>query len=212
MKKSIGFVLLICAFATCQESQSPSQRKQSLRDVGARITNEEAERWRLRYETSPSTARLQATPIISKSTLEQVLNVAQEYDGIYFQHALEGDKHHVLLIPYEDGRSLWATTMVLHANSDAEIDIATASLWAGRYMSEHPEGPWSHFFGRHIFDTILANSGFESMEISPAINDAGALQLLLYVTYGAATANGRTQGQVEVYDQSNQCPPFCAAQ
>jgi hypothetical protein len=210
MKKIIGFILILCAFATCQDPpQSPDDRTQSLRNVGSLITKEQAQRWRGRNEKTSSGLREQSSPTISKNSLQQVVNAMTEYDGVYFHHALEGDKHHVLLIPYKDEQSLWSTTLVIDANSNSKVDVATASLWAGSYMAENVDGPWSHFFGRHVFEAILSNNSFEQMEIAPATNDSGLAQLLLYVTYLSSTTNGRMQGTVEVYDHSHQCPPYC---
>jgi hypothetical protein len=142
--------------------------------------------------------------------LEHVVDAIGEYDGVYFHHSLEGYNYHILVIPYKGAQSLWTATVVVDANSDSMVDVATASLWAERYVAQNPDGPWSHFFGRQIFETILSSDAFEEIEIVPAINDAGLPQLLLYVSYTGGATNGRTQGQVEVYDQSNQCPPFCA--
>lgn len=210
MKKITGFILILCAFATCQDSpQSPNDRSQSLRNIGSLISNEEASRWRSRDEKTSSRLRQQSSPTISKSSLQQVVNAMTDYDGVYFHYGLEGDKHHVLLIPYKDGQSLWSTTLVIDANSNSKVDVTTASLWAGSYMSENVDGPWSHFFGRHVFETILSNNSFEQMEIAPATNDSGLAQLLLYATYHSSTTNGRIQETVEVYDHSHQCPPYC---
>lgn len=210
MKKIIGFILLIGIFATCQDSNKLStDQTQSLRDVGKLISKEEAQRWTARYDKASFGARKQSATTISKASLQEVVGAISEYDGVYFQHALEGDNHHVLVIPYKDGQSLWATTIVVDANQDSKIEVGTASLWADEYISENPEGPWSHFFGRHVFETILSNEAFSDVEIAPAINDAGLPQLLLYVSYVNELSNGRTEAQVDVYDQSHQCPPFC---
>lgn len=210
MKKIIGFAILICTFATCQDSsQTSAERTQSLRDVGGPIAKEEAARWRARYDKSSTGFRQHSAPTISKTSLQHVVNAIAECDGVYFHNALEGDEHHVLLIPYKDGQSLWSTTVVVDANSDSMMEVATASLWAERYVAQNQDGPWSFFFGRHLLETILSNSEFEQMEIAPATSDAGVQLLLLYVTYGGELTNGRTQGTVEVYDQSNQCPPYC---
>lgn len=209
MKKIILFIILVCMFAACHESnQASTNGTQSLRDVGGAITKEEAERWTNKYKASGS--RQQSSATISRATLEELVNALPEYDGVYFHHSMEGNNHHVLVIPYKDGQSLWTTTIAVDANSDSKIEVATASLWAERYVNENPEGPWSHFFGRHIFEKILSNSGFDRMEIAPAVNDAGLPQLLLYAVHHSTLPNGRTKEQVDVYDLSHACPPMCS--
>jgi hypothetical protein len=212
MKKILGLVILICAFATCQDSNTSStDQKQSLRDVGGLITTEEALRWRGRYEKASLAGRQQSAATISKVSLQQVGSSMPEYDGIYFHHALEGDKHHVLVIPFKNGQSLWTSAVAIDANSDLQIEVATASLWAERYMAENPEGPWSHSFGRNVFEKILSKEGFDTIEIVPAINDAGLPQLLLYASYTSSSTNGRTKVEVDVYDYGNVCPPNCSS-
>jgi hypothetical protein len=211
MKKIFFFVILIATFATCQDSNNSSANTaQSLRNVGAKITNEEALRWTTRFKDGKT--KRQQTTAISRASLEQVVNNFTDYDGIYFTHAIEGDKHHVILLPYKDGHSLWTAATAIDANSDSEIDVATASVWAEQYVKQNADGPWSHFFGRNMFETILSRGDFENMEIVPAINDAGLPQLLLVVSYSSTLVSGRTQGAVEVYDHSNQCPPYCPDQ
>jgi hypothetical protein len=208
MKKLILFIILVCMFGACHDSnQASTNGARSLREIGSAITKEEAERWTNKYKSSGS--RQQSSTTISKASLQEVVNTLPEYDGVYFHHALEGNKHHVIVMPYKDGQSLWTTTIAVDANSDSKIEVATASLWAERYVDENPEGPWSHFFGRNIFDQILANEGFDAIEIAPAVNDAGLPQLLLYVTYESGSTNGRLKGQTDVYDHSFQCPPNC---
>jgi hypothetical protein len=210
MKKIIGFIILICLFATCQDSNKLStDRKQSLREVGRLITKEEAERWRARYERGSDGMRQQSAATISKATLQNVVAAMAEYDGVYFHHAMDDGNHHVFVIPYKDSQSLWGS-VVVDANSDSTIDPAIASVLAGRYVAQNPDGPWSHFFGRHVFESILSKEGFQEMEIVPAVNDAGLPQLLLYVSYSDVSINGRTHEQVEVYDLSNPCPPYCS--
>ena len=182
-------------------------RQQSLREVGRVITQAEAQRWRGRYESS--SGRQQSAATISKTSLQKIVAAFAEYDGVYFHHALDGDKHHVLVIPYKDGHSLWNVTVIVDANSDSMIDPLMANDMAQQYLAQNPNGPWSHFFGRHVFEEILSNEDFQEMEIAPAVNDAGLPQLLLYVLYSGVSKNGRAHGQVEVYDHSFQCPPNC---
>jgi hypothetical protein len=208
MKKILQFVILVCMFAACHDSnQASTNSTQSLREVGGAITKEEAERWTTKYKSSGS--RQQSSTTISKASLQEVVNALPDYDGVYFHHALEGNIHHVIVIPYKDGQSLWTTTIAVDANSDSKIEVATASLWAERYVAGNSEGPWSHFFGRHIFETILSNEGFDKMEIAPAVNDAGLPQLLLYAFHHGPSTNGRAQGEVDVYDHSHICQPTC---
>src|SRR5688572_33496193 len=121
MKKIISFILFTCILAACQDSgKSSPDQKQSLREVGARITKEEAERWTSRFKSSAM--RQQSVATISKTSLQQVVNSLPEYDGVYFHHALEGEKHHILVIPYKDGQSLWTSTLVVDANSDSHTE------------------------------------------------------------------------------------------
>jgi hypothetical protein len=211
MKKILSLVILICAFAGCQDSSTSStNQKQSLRNVGGLITKEEAQRWRARYEKASFAGRQQSAATISKASLQQVVSSMPEYDGVYFHHALEGDKHHILVIPFKDGQSLWTSAVVIDASSDSQMEVATASLWAERYMAENPEGPWSHSFGRHVFEKILLKEGFDAIEITPAVNDAGLPQLLLYAWYTSSSTNGRSQAEADVYDYGGVCPPNCA--
>jgi hypothetical protein len=210
MKKIVGFIILICIFATCHDSDKPTlDRTQSLRKVGGIIDKEEAQRWRARYEKSSFGARQQSAATISKASLQDIVNTIVEYDGIYFHHALEGSKHHILVIPYKGGQPLWSTSVITDANSDTLIEVATASLWAERYVTQNPQGPWSHFFGRDVFENILSNDAFNEVEIAPAVDDAGFSKLLLYASFHGPTTTGKTKGASEVYDYSSTCPTYC---
>jgi hypothetical protein len=211
MKHIFALLIIICVLLGCQDSAKPlSDKKESLREVGSIIEREDADRWRSQFELKSSASRQQSSFVITKASVQELVNSLDDYDGIYFHHAIEGDKRHILVVPYKDGQSLWNTSVVIDANSDTVVDAANSSRWAENYVSQNPDGPWSHFFGRNVFEEILSNEAFYEMEIVPAINDASLPQLLLYVSYLSRGTNGRAQAQVDVYDHSNQCPPFCS--
>ncbi len=209
MKKILGFIILSATLVTCQDpDQSSPPKENALRKVGGAITMEEAERWTSRATQSGSREE-SSTFTISKAQLQSIVTAMSDYDGIFFYHALEGEAHHVLSVPYKSGQSVWQNDIVVDANADAMIELSTAEHWADEYMAANPEGPWSHFFGRHVFETILSNDAFEKIEIKEAIDDAGQSLLLLYAWSFNDLTDGRTKAQVNVYDMSSPCPPYC---
>jgi hypothetical protein len=209
MKKSAVFVLLVASLFTCQDSfqKANVEVAASLRDVGRQITQAEADRWTSRAANNLSRQQ-SLTFNISKDNLKLLVSAVDEYDGLFFYHGLELEEQHVFVIPYKTDLKFWENNIAVDANFDKQLDAAIAKTWFELFKATHPDGPWSHFFGRTLIESILAKSDLERIEIRPAVNDRGDHLLLLYA-WSIDVSNGRVKGQADVYDHSNPCPPYC---
>jgi hypothetical protein len=208
--KNVGFIFILLLI-NCQEPKETLSENKFSKNVGLKIPIDVAERWVARYRTSNRSSRSQDVISISAATLRDFTNSQGDYNGIIFHHAFDDNgNYHTLLIPYTEGLSLWNASQVIDSNIDSSIDPTIAKSWTQNYVDENPNGVWSHFFGSLIFTEILSRPMFERMDLAHALSDTNEPQFLLYVTFAAVTQNGRSQGEsVEVYDQSNPCPPFC---
>ena len=105
-----------------------------------------------------------------------------------------------------------APRIIIDANTGNEIDESLASAWADNYKAAHPDELWFHFFGKNIFDDMLALPNFKNMDIEPATHDVELTPELLLIIWEdeAIASEGRTELLfATVYDASNACPP-CA--
>jgi hypothetical protein len=213
MRKYIFVIICSLALMDCQESKDLSiANSKSLfkKEVGEQIPLDVAARWVARFRNTHA-GREATNPTLSAEVLNALLNPLDDKLGVVLQHATDEDGlHHILIIPYKSNTSLWNTT-VLDANSGEMIENETGESWAAVYKSENPSGPWSHFFGINIFESILGNSHFSSLEIVPGLNESYTNLLVLYAFNVNSNESGRTEGDgVQAYDASILCPTACA--
>jgi hypothetical protein len=212
MKKitSISFVLLLLLF-NCHDTKDATTENQVSpfnKNVGKKISMEQAQRWIVRYEESTSSSRTETAQQLTATTLSEILSPITEKLGVSFHRAIDQTgAYHILVVPVKQGQPVWDSEHILDANSSAEIDPQTARNWTDRYKAENPNGVWSHFFGIHVFER-----DFTTIDLAEATNDQGRRQLLLFIWRIQSVDNGRSQGEiVDVYDASAPCPPTCNA-
>lgn len=202
--KSLLILILLPLFACEKQDQTQFKTGYLSRSIGARITPEEAKRWSQRALTN---AREESTPVtISKASLVTVTSVIPDYDGIVFLHAMENETHHIIVLPFKNGRDFETPTTVIDSNTDAEVEHALAIQWSVTFKERNPQSRWAHMFGRNVIEQILANEAFEKIDLVDGIDDSNEKVLLLYVWNTLGADNGRTQDELEVYDKSHCCP------
>jgi hypothetical protein len=212
MKKIITCLVLFSILINCQESKENITENKFSKNVGQKIPTDVAERWAARFRDSNLGSKTQSNSSISANTLNSLMELLNDFNGIVFHHALDNNGHyHTLLIPFTEGTPLWNVSHVIDSESDMMIDPTLAKQWAENYIAENPNGIWSHFFGSHVFDSILSRTTFERVDLVHGSNDLSQPQVLLYVIYAATSQNGRSEGEsIEVYDMSSPCPAYCA--
>jgi hypothetical protein len=151
----------------------------SLRAVGRAITQAEADRWSSRAENTLS-RQYSSVLSVGKDNLRLLVEAIEDYDGFFFYHGLKSNQHHIFVIPYRKGKNFWEDNVTVDANVDQLGEAAIAKIWTDAFQWNNPSGPWSHFFGRNLIQNIMAQDGFEKIEILPAINDSGEHLLLLH--------------------------------
>jgi hypothetical protein len=211
MKKSTFlFALVLLVLFNCHESKDTIQENQIAplnRNVGKKISMEEAQRWINRFKEKGSSSRNQSEPNVTYDRLSLILNPIDEKIGVSFHRAIdEAGSYHILLVPLKEGTTLWDQEYVLDANGNTLINTEIGRGWANRYRSENPNGVWSHFFGTHVVDQEFSN-----IVLADATNDQGMPQLLLFMWRNPDSGGGRSNAETpDVYDASAPCPPTCS--
>ena len=208
MKKIVLFGLLLLAIS-CQDSrdhQSPSNTFN--REVGQAIPTDVAYRWIRQIGNTQARTDVHTLPA---AQLHDLLPATTGFVGVTLHHALDNTgASHILITPVAEDGTLWSVDQVWDATAKQWLELAIAESWANRFREANPTVPQYHFFGSNLFDTLLANSSLDVIEIVPAVNDKQEPQLLLFVWSGNAT--GKVQGlTLTVYDKSNPCPPWCGS-
>ena len=212
MKNVVSYLVLALILINCQEPKENLAENKFSKNVGQKIPIDVAERWAARSRKNNRLSKTQEMGSISANTLRNLTASLNDYNGMIFHHALDDQgRYHTLLIPFLEGVPLWNTMQIVDAENDSPVEADLARDWAENYIDQNPHGIWSHFFGSHIFNTILSRTTFERMDLVHGSNDSNQPQILLYVIYSEVTQNGRSGGEtVEVYDMSSPCPAYCA--
>lgn len=209
---SLRFItpLAIIFVMGCKDAQESQEDKKFDKSVGAPISMETATRWTNLFERRPDALSRLHTCTVSHDFVERFV-ADENLHGIAFHYAIDdaGDIR-LLVAPVGDKSILWNSELIVDASTNQAVAAPTALEWAKRYQEQHPEGLWYHFFGIEIFHDMIKNRTFDAINVKPALNDAGAPQLLLFlVTQSTAAENGKSQDLFDtaVYDASNACPP-----
>ncbi|MGC1240792.1 MAG: hypothetical protein WA874_04345 [Chryseosolibacter sp.] len=220
--KLTSALFLTLALLGCQDTKdvpSPLSEKDHYKLIGEEIPFETAMAW-LDFHKKSNAAQGRteeaANFSVSAEKMQALLSSTEDLTGVAFHYGIDslGDKH-IFLIPVDGSLSVWSTTqdrVIIDANTGNEIDPSLASAWADNYKNAHPEELWFHFFGKNIFDDMLALPGFKNMDIAPATHDVELTPELLLIIWEDETiaSGGRTELLYAiVFDASNACPP-CA--
>ena len=220
MKSYFGFIFLYFALSllSCQDTKDdvkgPHADYEFYKTIGEQIPFETGMRWIEAHRANNRDGRVAGLQCkIAASQLVTLMQSVPNLTGIAFHYGEDGEGNtHILVIPMDESLSVWSTfpgKIIVDANTSTEISQSTAEAWAQSYKISHPFGIWFHFFGRNIFDEIVAIPYFSNLDIQPALNDVNLLpQMLLIVWNADITAGGRTSEESgTVYDASNPCPP-----
>lgn len=97
--------------------------------------------------------------------------------------------------------------MSFTGNEDHSIPLSTAAAWTKNYRDTNPGTIKGHYFGKDIFQAILAQTNCVGVRIYYAIDDAGVKQLILV----GVDANENDLYNGVLGDRSIKCPPTCGA-
>jgi hypothetical protein len=218
----IAIAFLSLAFFACQDTRydvkAISPEVAHYRTIGEQIPLETGKRWIEFYNTRNATqGRLLSSYSIPATQINSMLQSVVGLTGVAFQYGTDtlGQKH-IIAIPVDASLSLWSSIpgrIFIDANSGNVISQSQAQAWAQTYENLHPNDIWFHFFGKEVFDEIVALPYFDSIDIEPALNDVALTsELLLLIWNDDLNTSGRINSEEEegrCYDASNPCPP-CA--
>jgi hypothetical protein len=92
------------------------------------------------------------------------------------------------------------------------VDVETARAWVARHAEVSPDQVRYHFYGREMFDEIMADPSFAQLDVTPALDDEGRAQLVLMARSGDGDASARPRsGEPTPYDTGLACPPVCSS-
>jgi hypothetical protein len=220
--KFASALFLTFALLGCQDSKdipSPLSEKDHYKLIGEEIPFETAMAWLDFHEKSrvaQGRTEEAADFSVSKENLQALLASTADLTGVAFHYGIDslGEKH-ILLIPVDGSLTVWSASsgrIIIDANTGNPVDESLASAWADNYKAAHPDELWFHFFGKNVFDDMLALPSFVNMDIEPATHDVELTPELLLIIWEdeAVASEGRTELLFAiVYDASNACPP-CA--
>jgi hypothetical protein len=216
----LAAILVALSLVSCQDTKEdlrdPLSETDVYRSIGEEIPFQTGMKWIEFYKKkSYEQGRLDLSSSFTvpaaqmKSALKSITGLV----GIAFHYAMdESGKSHILVIPVDESLSLWSNIsgrILVDANTGNEISQDIASAWAKRYKDAYPDEIWFHFFGKGVFDEMVALPYFNNVDIEPAINALDLTpELLLVVMDDEAVSSGRTaSSDGTVYDASNACPP-----
>jgi hypothetical protein len=220
----LAAIIVAFSLASCQDTKQdlrdPLSEKDVYKTIGEQIPFETGMEWiefynKNRYEQ----ARLDLSSSfnVPAPQMESLLKSVTGLVGVAFHYAIDDlGQSHILVIPVNESMTLWSNIsgrIIVDANTGNEISHDIASEWAQRYKDAYADEIWFHFFGKDVFDEMVALPFFNSVDIEPAINvlDLTA-ELLLVVPNDDEISLGRTAASDGVvYDASNACPP-CAVE
>ena len=208
--KNVYPILLCLICLTCQDSERQLQltSSQLSRDVGRRISFDEAGRWTNRYRHNSRLKESFDASIISRQQLQRLISVVEDCDGLFFYHGLNGEEDHVICVPVKNNLLLW-NTLVIDTNTSDAIPPEVGMQWHASYKSKNLGGAWGYFFGTEVFDEILANERLEKISLVSAINDENVKLLIVY-SWDEGEDPGRLKDQAAgAYNHSFLCPSNC---
>ena len=219
---SVAAILIALSFLSCQDTKEdlrdPLSEQDVYKTIGEEIPFETGMEWiefYRRQQHEQGRLDLSSSFSVSAPHLESILKSIAGLVGIAFHYGIDDlGKIHIVTIPVDESMSLWSDIsgrIIVDANTDTEISQDIASTWAQRYKDAYPDEVWFHFFGKNVFDDMIALPFLTNVEIEPATNALDLTpELLLVVTDDDLTSAGRTANtEGVVYDASNACPP-CA--
>ncbi|MCZ8215986.1 MAG: hypothetical protein O9262_07085 [Cyclobacteriaceae bacterium] len=205
------FVLLILFLSNCDErvekNEIDTDNSLFTRSVGGSISPEVAARWveRRRSHTSVREQNFNVTADKLNALLDQV----DDKLGVILHHAQGPDgERHLFITPVKSDLQSWSNGSVLDAATNEFTDASQAKNWVLDYKEQHPDGPWSQFYGIDLFDEIRAIEDLNRLEIIEGEDESGKFQTLLYA-WANDLKSGRTQEQLSVFDISLHCPSAC---
>jgi hypothetical protein len=220
----LAAIIVALSLPSCQDTKQdlrdPLSEKDVYKTIGEQIPFETGMEWiefynKKRYEQAR--LDLSASFNVPAPQMESLLKSATDLVGVAFHYAIDDlGQSHILVIPVDESMTLWSDIsgrIMVDANTGNQISQDIASQWAQRYKDAYADEIWFHFFGKDVFDEMVALPFFNSVDIEPAINvlDLTA-ELLLVVPNDDEISLGRTaSSDGVVYDASNPCPP-CAVE
>ena len=211
MKKLIPFFCAIVLVA-CQDNREQNATRKSVfnTNTGQLIAYADAARWIANYQSSSASSRSQTAT--ASLTIDQLKTLTNDTNlaGLVFHHALDDNgAYHLLVVPADETSILWSSSAIADATAGTTLSSENAARWAASYVAANPGKIQYHFFGSHVFDEIESVPGLSAIDIEPAVNDAGAPQLLLIASLPGGTSSGRIESSTLIYDFSRPCPPYC---
>jgi len=97
--------------------------------------------------------------------------------------------------------------MSFNGNEGTYITLGQGSTWTGSHRSANPTAVKAHFFGKNKLTEMLNQSGCVGLRFYRAIDDTGALQLVVV----GVTSAGADMTSGLILDKSALCPPYCDA-
>jgi len=95
--------------------------------------------------------------------------------------------------------------MSFTGNEGTYITLTQGNTWTTTYRNANPTAVKAHFYGKTKLTEVLAQSGCVGIRMYRAIDDTGALQLVLV----GVDANGSDLTGGLILDKSVLCPAVC---
>jgi hypothetical protein len=95
--------------------------------------------------------------------------------------------------------------MAFDGNEGSYITLTQANAWTSSYRSANPNAVKAHFYGKTKLQEVLNQSGCVGIRMYRAIDDTGALQLVLV----GVTSAGADMTSGLILERSFLCPPYC---
>jgi hypothetical protein len=162
--------------------------------VGAPIDGALGRKWVANYEKAVGHGDVYT---IAASELQLLLD--RGAIGISLHYALDDMKQlHVLPMGVDAKGNIMKATSV--PTITGSVDWATAQQWIGHHTGEIR----AHFFGADVYVRLLKELKGDAVTTTLALNDSGALQLLM--------SDAAVDNPENVYDASWVCPTVCPGQ
>lgn len=207
----IALVLGVFIFNQCDDASTGMKDTGTNtldKQVGERIDLSMARRWIDRYQAINPGAREDGSFTVTSEQVDKLIDQANGL-GVVLHHAIDGaGEHHILVLPIAQDLVLWGANQVLDANTNTLVSRDQIKGWADNYSSINTSIKY-HFFGMDVFNEILSNSTYNTIDIVPAINDQNEPQLVL-IAKTTASARSKTFGEDSAaFDLSSPCPAVC---
>jgi hypothetical protein len=206
------FVLSFSVLVACQDVEGTTEPHVFHEGIGERIPDDVAQRWLAQHRSSPS--RDLEDVVAQRVSARQLASLASampEHVGMALHHAVDDEgARHVLLTAVGEDVDAWESPVVIDASIDAIVDVETARAWVARHAEGSPDHVRYHFYGREMFDEIMAGPSFVQLDVTPALDDESRAQLVLMARGGDGDASARPRsGDPTPYDNGLLCPPTC---